>query len=48
MQSPCSRTIVEAHNGEISAFNRLGGGACFSVKLPVGTLPDALTLDEPR
>ena len=40
-----SRTIVEAHHGEISAANRVGGGACLTVKLPVGDLPDALSLN---
>lgn len=35
-----SRTIVEAHQGRIHAANRLGGGACFKVSLPIGTPPE--------
>lgn len=31
-----SRAIVEAHGGRISAGNRVGGGAIFSVALPAG------------
>lgn len=30
-----SRTIVEAHEGSIEAANRPGGGACFTVRLPL-------------
>jgi signal transduction histidine kinase len=30
-----ARTIVEAHNGQISAGNDPGGGAVFRIKLPV-------------
>jgi len=30
-----SRTIVEAHEGKLSAANRKGGGACFCVALPL-------------
>lgn len=37
-----ARTIVEAHEGEISAANRLGGGACFRILLPIGDPPDIL------
>lgn len=37
-----ARTIVEAHDGKISATNRLGGGACFKVSLPIGDPPDLL------
>lgn len=36
-----ARTIVEAHGGEIVAANRRGGGACFRVRLPLETPPDA-------
>jgi C4-dicarboxylate-specific signal transduction histidine kinase len=30
-----SRTIVEAHHGQIRATNRKGGGATFQMKLPL-------------
>ena len=30
-----SRTIVEAHEGSLSAENRESGGACFLVALPL-------------
>jgi len=33
------RSIVEAHGGRISAFNREPHGAGFSFTLPVGTAP---------
>lgn len=39
-----SRSIVEAHEGEIGASNRLGGGACFYFTLPIGNPPDVLAL----
>jgi two-component system sensor histidine kinase FlrB len=29
------RSIIQAHEGSIVAENALGGGACFSVTLPV-------------
>nr|WP_246738424.1 ATP-binding protein [Bradyrhizobium sp. CCBAU 051011] len=32
-----ARTIVEAHNGEISAKNRDHGGAAFRIKLPISS-----------
>lgn len=34
-----ARTIVEAHGGTIRAENRPGGGACVTVRLPMGTPP---------
>lgn len=43
-----SRTIVAAHEGEISASNRLGGGACFRVLLPIGDPPDLGELEKPE
>jgi signal transduction histidine kinase len=30
-----ARTIVEAHHGQISAENRLSGGAFFTIRLPL-------------
>ncbi|RTL29211.1 MAG: histidine kinase [Rhodocyclaceae bacterium] len=39
-----SRSIVDAHEGEIGASNRLGGGACFYFTLPIGNPPDVLAL----
>jgi len=42
-----ARTIVEAHEGEISAANRLGGGACFRILLPIGDPPDLLAEENP-
>ena len=32
-----SRTIVEAHGGQVSAESTLGEGACFTVRLPLAT-----------
>lgn len=32
-----ARSLVEAHRGRISAANRPGGGACFTIDLPVTT-----------
>jgi PAS domain S-box-containing protein len=37
------RTIVEAHGGAISALNLESRGACFEVRLPQATRPQALT-----
>jgi two-component system sensor histidine kinase KdpD len=31
-----ARQLVEAHGGEIVAQNRQTGGACFSIRLPMG------------
>lgn len=33
------RAIVEAHGGSIAAANRPGGGACVTLRLPLGTPP---------
>jgi two-component system sensor histidine kinase KdpD len=30
-----ARQLVEAHGGEITAHNREGGGACFSIRIPL-------------
>jgi len=30
------RQIIEAHGGHVTAENRAGGGACFTVRLPLG------------
>ena len=34
---PICRAIVEAHRGTIEAFNRMGGGAVFRIRLPVAS-----------
>jgi two-component system, LuxR family, sensor kinase FixL len=36
-----SRTIVEAHEGKLSAANREAGGACFRILLPLAGRPQA-------
>jgi PAS domain S-box-containing protein len=38
-----SREIVEAHRGTISVRNLPGGGASFTVRLPIGAPPDLTT-----
>ena len=38
-----ARTIIEAHNGLISAKNRDHGGASFRIKIPLSTDPERLT-----
>ena len=40
------RAIVEAHNGEIHARPRPGGGACFVFTLPLGTPPSLVGDDD--
>jgi signal transduction histidine kinase len=32
------RQVVEAHGGSVTAHNAAGGGACFTVRLPLGPL----------
>jgi two-component system, OmpR family, sensor histidine kinase KdpD len=34
---PICRAIVESHRGTIEAFNRIGGGAVFRIRLPVAS-----------
>jgi two-component system sensor histidine kinase KdpD len=41
-----ARAIVDAHGGSIWAAARLGGGALFSFRLPVGSTPDVPHEDE--
>jgi len=41
-----ARTIIEAHEGSISASNRPGGGACFRVLLPIGNPPAMPALEK--
>jgi signal transduction histidine kinase len=31
--------FVKAHGGTVTAANREGGGACFTIRLPVETMP---------
>jgi two-component system sensor histidine kinase KdpD len=38
-----ARSIVELHNGTITALNREGGGTVFSIRLPLRTPPAELT-----
>jgi PAS domain S-box-containing protein len=34
------RQIAEAHGGSVTANNREGGGACFTVRMPITPMPD--------
>ncbi len=34
-------TIVEAHHGHLTAYNRPDGGAAFEIRLPLATPHDA-------
>ncbi|QQE88010.1 DUF4118 domain-containing protein [Azotobacter chroococcum] len=34
-----ARSIAEAHGGQVLAENRMGGGACFRLRLPLGSAP---------
>jgi signal transduction histidine kinase len=36
------RQITEAHGGTVTAENAAGGGACFTVRLPLGSTPGDL------
>jgi two-component system sensor histidine kinase KdpD len=38
--------LVETHNGTITAANRAGGGAVFTIVLPVEGSPPQVTLDD--
>lgn len=41
------RNIVEAHGGSVDATDRSGGGACFSLRLPLGEPPHVAELEVP-
>ena len=41
-----SRSIAEAHGGQVLGENRQGGGACFRLRLPVGSPPSLEDLEE--
>lgn len=41
-----ARGMAEAHGGTILADNRLGGGACFRLRLPVGVSPCLTELED--
>jgi len=38
--------IIQAHGGRITAANRPGGGAEFTISLPIGSAPPRVALDE--
>nr|WP_275944066.1 ATP-binding protein [Azomonas macrocytogenes] len=40
-----ARGFAEVHGGQVLAENRLGGGACFRLRLPVGTPPTLKELE---
>ena len=40
------RSIVEAHHGVLDATEASGGGACFSISLPVRPATDMITREE--
>ena len=41
-----ARGFAEAHGGQVLAENRLGGGACFRLRLPLGSPPTLGELEE--
>lgn len=41
-----ARGIAEAHGGQLLADNRLGGGACFRLRLPIGNPPKPGELED--
>ncbi|GAB3481952.1 DUF4118 domain-containing protein [Azotobacter salinestris] len=40
-----ARSIAEAHGGQVLAENRMGGGACFRLRLPLGNAPTLSDLE---
>jgi len=41
-----ARSIAEAHGGRVLAENRMGGGACFRLRLPLGSTPSLSDLED--
>ena len=41
-----AKTIVEAHEGTITARNRESGGSCFSIRIPLGNPPHFEEMEE--